>query len=384
MKICAIICEYNPFHNGHLHHIQTAKKLSGADKVVCIMSGNFVQRGEAAILEKRTRAKHAIQAGANAILELPTIYATSSAEFFAKGAIQLLSAIPNVTTLCFGAETPDKNAFLASAKLLLNEPKEVSLEIKRLLADGVSFVKARASAYEKYIQNEVLLKPNNLLGVEYTKAILQSNAKIDILPIERKGSGYSEKNLTDNFSSATAIREAIKQNEYSNLFNNLPEFTHNDMHVAKTIDLATLEKFAVLNKSKEELANITDCNEGLENAFKTVAEQNLSDFESKLTSPRYTTARIRRIALHALLGIEEQFIRTALSQPLYLRVLALKKGDKDILSLLGKSTYPLIVKNSDAKKLVGTAKEVFLKEEFADQVFAIASGNSPLYHNPLV
>ena len=131
MKICAIICEYNPFHNGHLYHIQEAKRLSGADCILCLMSGNFVQRGEEAILNKFTRAKHAVLAGADIVIELPTIFATSNAEIFAKGAISLLSAIPSVEYLCFGAETANADAFLQTAKLLNDEPDEVSFKIKQ-------------------------------------------------------------------------------------------------------------------------------------------------------------------------------------------------------------------------------------------------------------
>ena len=147
MKICGIICEYNPFHNGHLYQLREAKRLSGADAIVCVMSGNFVQRGEAAILDKYTRAKHAIMAGADVVIELPTPFATANAELFAKGATALLSAIPAVDTLCFGAENADKLAFISAARYLNEEPKEVSDKIKTAVANGVSYAKARAQAW---------------------------------------------------------------------------------------------------------------------------------------------------------------------------------------------------------------------------------------------
>ena len=129
MKICAVICEYNPFHNGHLYQLREAKKYSQADALLCIMSGNFVQRGEAAIVDKFTRAKHAVLGGADAVIELPTIFATSNAELFAKGAISILSSIPAVSTLCFGAETNNTAAFLQAAALFNAEPEEISQEI---------------------------------------------------------------------------------------------------------------------------------------------------------------------------------------------------------------------------------------------------------------
>jgi len=142
MKICAIICEYNPFHNGHLHQIRVARSLFKDHALLCVMSGNFVQRGEAAIMDKYTRAKHAVQNGADAVIELPTIFATANAELFAKGAIHILSAILEIDTLCFGAETADKNLFLKAAKLLNNEPLDVSLRLKELTSQGLSYAKA--------------------------------------------------------------------------------------------------------------------------------------------------------------------------------------------------------------------------------------------------
>lgn len=384
MKICAIICEYNPFHNGHLYHIQTAKKLSGADKIVCVMSGNFVQRGEGACLDKRIRAKHAIQAGADAVLELPTIFSTSNAELFAKGAIKLITAIPSVTTICFGAENADKDSFLNAAKILNDEPKEVSNELQQLLSNGISYAKARATAYSKYIQNDFLLKPNNSLGLAYTQALLKLNSTIEILPIERQGSGYTELGLQENFSSASAIRNELQHGNQEKILSNIPTFSCEDILSAKTPDLLALEKFAVLIKKKEEIAKVSDCTEGLENAFKQVAENGLLDFEKELTSLRYPSARIRRIALQNLLGIEKAFITQALDNDLYLRLLAVNKQNDEILSLLGQSSYPLLVRNSDTKKLTGIAREVFEKEEFCDRIYAIANNTSSLYHNPLV
>ena len=179
MKICAIICEYNPFHNGHLYQIQEAKRLSGADAILCIMSGNFVQRGEAAILDKFTRAKHAVLAGADVVVELPTPFAISNAELFAKGAISILSKIPSVTTLCFGAENASKTAFTLAARYLNDEPKEISEKIKSYASEGMSYAKARAKAWVGFLPLDLLCSPNNILALEYTRAILNANASID-------------------------------------------------------------------------------------------------------------------------------------------------------------------------------------------------------------
>ena len=212
MKICAIICEYNPFHNGHFYQLCEAKRLSGADAILCIMSGNFVQRGEAAIMDKFTRAKHAIQAGADIVIELPTVFATSNAELFAKGAIHILSSIPAVNTLCFGCETANSQAIIKAATLLLKEPKDVSQKIKLSVSNGKSYAKARAEAWENLIPKEMLASSNNILAIEYTKALLAIKSKINILPISRIGGAYNETNLQKSYSSASAIRTAIQNN----------------------------------------------------------------------------------------------------------------------------------------------------------------------------
>ena len=368
MKICAIICEYNPFHNGHLHHLKVARERSNADAIVCVMSGNFVQRGEAAIMDKYTRARHAVLAGADAVIELPAVFATSNAELFAKGAIHLISSIPAVQSLCFGAENADKTAFLLGARYLNNEPKEVSDKLKAEMEKGASYAKARAEAWAGFLPLNLLCSPNNVLGLEYTKAILASSADIDIFPIPRKGAGYSDSTLQENYSSATAIREALQNSQ--KLDGNLPNFVLDDLPKSLNSDLDALEKYAVLSTPKEEIARVCDCTEGLENAFKRAALQN-DPLEKTLTSARYTSSRIKRIALQNLLKIAETSIRESLRNPLYLNLLAIKKERKDLLSALGESTFPLLIRAHDEETLTGIAKRTFETDQFADQVYSL-------------
>ena len=368
MKICAIICEYNPFHNGHLYQLRQAKQLSGADAILCIMSGNFVQRGDAAIIDKFTRAKHAVLAGADVVIELPTVFATSNAEIFSKGAIKLLSSISSVTTLCFGAESADKNAFINAATLLNNEPQEVSNKIKQLSSTGISFAKARAEAWKDILPIDLLSSPNNILGIEYTRAILSMQANIDILPVARIGSGYNEENLQENYSSASAIRRAISKKE--ECASNLPDFVAKDLPIALEDALETLEKYALLSSSAEKIAKVCDCTEGLENALKNAAESANALVDS-LTSARYTSSRIRRIALQNLLNIPETLLRNGLNNPLYLRVLAVKNPAKDILSALSTASYPIIARPRDANLLEGVAKEIFAVDSFAEKVYSL-------------
>lgn len=368
MKICAIICEYNPFHNGHLYQMQEAKRLAKADALLCVMSGNFVQRGEAAIMDKFTRAKHAVLAGADAVIELPTIFATSNAELFAKGAVALLSSIPQVTTLCFGAETADKEAFIKAATLLNNEPTEISNKIKELSSTGVSYAKARCLAWENILPESLLSSPNNILGLEYTRAILSLGANIDILPIQRVGGAYRDGEIKENYSSATAIRNAICEGKAYE--NNLPDFVAKDVPKQVENRLEALEKYALLSTPLEEIAKICDCNEGLENALRKAA-QNEESLVASLTSARYTSSRIRRIALQNLLKIREPLIRDSLHAPLYLRILGVKKERKMLLSALSEASLPIIARPRDESALTGTAQECYAIDTFAEKVYGL-------------
>ena len=368
MKICAIICEYNPFHNGHLYQINQAKRVSNADALLCLMSGNFVQRGEAAIFEKHVRAKHAIAAGADIVLELPTVFATSNAELFAKGAIHILSSIPAVSSLCFGCETANKEQFLNAARLLNEEPKEISLTIKNALAMGTSYAKARALAWAKYISTDLLSSPNNILGIEYTKAILKKDATLDILPIQRLGGEYNDVALNKEYSSASAIRTALVNGK--SILKDVPAFVLKDLNKVCISNLETLEKYALLSRKTSEIAQICDCTEGLENALKKAAESETSIIET-LTSARYTSSRIRRIALQNLLKIDKSLIEQSLQTPLYCRVLAAKKERTDILAALSESSFPILARAHDHKMLSKAAMDCYEKDLFAEKIYGL-------------
>lgn len=387
MKICAIICEYNPFHNGHLYHLGAARRETDADFVVCIMSGNFVQRGEAAVTGKYTRAKHAVLAGADAVIELPLVFSTSSAEFFARGAIKLLSAIPDVDALSFGAESGNEEDFFRAARMLEREPAEVSAAIRRRMRKGESYIKARADAWtenaglkaDEFRENNILLslptEPNNILGVEYARAIQAYQSSIRLFPIRRIGSGYSQETLRADYPSASAVRAALERGE--SLLSGVPEYVRGDLPLTLENDLEALEKLSLLQRSAEDIKSVLDCSEGLENALKKAAEENVADIARTLTSKRYTTSRLRRVLLQNLLGISEAFIRECLDSPLYLRLLAVKKGREEVLSALGRSAYPILSRSGDEKSLKGTARACAEKERFADGVFRIVRKTLP-------
>ena len=190
MKIAVTICEYNPFHNGHLYSLEQIKKISDADAVICVMSGNFTERGDIAVMHKYTRARHAILAGADMVIELPTVFATAPAEIFAKGAVKIAECLNGERTLFFGIENGDKEGLIATADYLLRETAEFKAALKEELQAGVSFAKARYNALEKInppgIDLGYTLSPNNILALEYTKAIIERGYKTDIAPIITK------------------------------------------------------------------------------------------------------------------------------------------------------------------------------------------------------
>ena len=209
MKIVGLITEYNPFHNGHLYHIKKAKEITGADYAIVVMSGNYVQRGAPAIMPKHLRAEVALEAGADIIFELPVCYACSSAEYFAAGAVSLFEQLNCVDSLCFGSECGNYELLERLARIIADEPEEYRTVLTASLKKGKSFPRARQEALIEYLGDEslniVLEQPNNILGIEYIKALYQKHSPIHTYTIKRMVSGYHDTHLTGPYSSASAI-----------------------------------------------------------------------------------------------------------------------------------------------------------------------------------
>lgn len=391
MKICGIICEYNPFHNGHAYLLSEAKKQSGADALLCIMSGNFTQRGEMAVLDKFTRAKHAVLAGADAVIELPAVFAISPAEIFAKGAVKLLASCPSFDTLAFGCEDGDRISFLQTAKATADESRELKAAIRANLKAGMSLTKARheaiAAAHLPNADASLLSSPNNILGIEYTKALLHCNSPAQILPVKRIGGGYSDPDLLKNFSSATAIRGGVAEGKFRAIKKNVPPFVFADLKKATFSD--AYKKIAVykaLFEPAENLKKILDCTEGLENRIKALA-RGTSDYDAlvaKITTKRYISSRIRRILAAAVLGIDEDLVRQSLKTKLYLKVLAVKKERADgLFSELKRAEIPLLTRKSDENDLSPKARQTFEKDILANDLYNFMHGIESNEHRTL-
>lgn len=376
MKICGIICEYNPFHNGHAYLLERAKKESGCELTVCAMSGNFTQRGEPAFLGKYARARHAVLAGADAVIEIPAPFACAPAEIFAKGAVKLLASLPDFSSLAFGCESGNEESFLAAAKALSDESRTMKAAIREKLKKGISLIKARteAAAETEPLSAPLLSSPNNVLGVEYQKALLFFGSGARVLPVLRTGGGHADAELAKNYSSATAIREGVRLGKLRAVKRNVPEFVFDDLKNAPdTSAYKALAVYAALSRPAEQLKKILDCTEGLENRIKALAKGN-PDYDAlvgKVTTKRYISSRVRRILAAAVLGIEEELVRKSLKNKLYLNVLAVKKERADdVLPALARSEFPLLTRASDEKKLTRTAMECYEKDLLADDIYS--------------
>lgn len=347
MKIAAIICEYNPFHNGHKYQVEKLKE--EYDAIVAVMSGNFVQRGSMAIRDKWTRAEMAIKNGVDLVIELPVSYAVNTAEKFAYGAVSLVDAMGVVDTLSFGSESGDIDEFYRAAEILNNEPKEVSEKIRELLTMGECFPKAREIAYEGHINQDILKTPNNILGVEYVRALLKLNSKVKAETIKRIGSGYNEEEFSGNFSSATAIRSAIENGaDYKDAVPKSVIEILNSTEGFSEENLYNLLQYKVLTGGVEFIKNINDVSEGLENKIYRAVKDSKTflEAEEKIKSKRYTLSRIRRILVSIVLGIEKEFY-----VPDYVRVLGMNKRGQEILKEMKKiSDLDIIVKTADFDK----------------------------------
>lgn len=377
MKICAIICEFNPFHNGHAYLLEQAKKLTGCDKILCIMSGYFTQRGEIAVIDKYSRARHAVLGGADCVIELPTAFAVAPAEIFATGAVKILSSIPDVKALIFGCETDDKDLLYKTADFCLNETEDFKRTLNKGLQSGESYIKSFVSAFEQSGGcGELLKKPNNVLAVEYVKAIIKSNADLDIYPLKRIGSNYNDENLTEGLSSARAIRENLNDVKISV---NVPKYVYTDLKNTEnpTREFEKAAKLVLSRTSANELKKIYGCAEGLENTLKNLEYGTYQSIVKNATTKRYSSARIKRIICSAFLGITKNNVENFLSAPLYLSPLAVNRNCADeMLSSLSKSVYPLITNGRNAQNLQGVAKKCKKLDEFATAQWRQITGNN--------
>lgn len=383
-NVLGIIAEYNPLHNGHLFHIAQSKQLAEADFTVCVMSGNFVQRGNCSIIDKWTKTEMALLNGIDLVIELPTVYATSSAENFAEGAIKILNAIKIVDTISFGAEATDINILNRIATILYEEPKEYTALLSHELHKGLSFPKARENALLMYLHDistysNILARPNNILAIEYLKALKRTKSYIKPIAIKREKVYYNDKCIVDEYASSTAIRDLVKHNKFDDIRRVMP---NNSYHLLReefkkgnyVLDISKFEKeilYTLRKMSITEISKYPDVSEGLEYALKNAANScnNLYDLINIVKSKRYTQTRIQRILLHILLNIQDKDIQSSKKITPYVRVLGFNEKGKTLISEINKRNPKLPIITS-VKRFVDSSPNKALREMLEKDIFA--------------
>ena len=383
-NVLGIVAEYNPFHNGHLHHIEESIKNTNADYVVCVISGNFVQRGNTSIVDKWTKAKMAIACGADLVLELPTVYSISSAENFAEGAIKVLDSLGIVTHISFGIEAKELSTLNNIANVLVEEPKEYLTMLNHELSKGVSFPKARENALLVYLNDvkryaNVLNGANNILAIEYLKAMKKLKSNLNPIGIKREKVLYNDEEIVDDFASATAIRKMISNRQFNDIRKVMPNSSYVLLgrELKKGHYVIDLSKFQdeilyILRKMTiEEIKNLPDVSEGLENAIKNAANScnNIIDLVNIIKSKRYTQTRIQRILVYALLGITKKMMEDSKKATPYVRVLGYSDKGKKLISEISKANPKLNVVTS-VKKFIESSKSKVLKEMLLTDIYA--------------
>lgn len=383
-KVLGIIAEYNPFHNGHVYHLQKAKELSGADYTICVISGNFAQRGNTSIVNKWKKAEMALQNGIDLVIELPTVYSVSSAENFASGAVKILDSLGIVDAISFGTETEDFAALNNLASLLSEEPRAYRELLSKELKKGLSFPKARENAIMYYLDNDyrynnILNEPNNILGVEYLKALKRIKSSIQPVPVKREKVYYNSNNIVDEFASASGIRELLKNKNYVEVRRVVPDETYRilmkELEVGNVVlDISSYEKqilYTLRRMSTEEIVDIPDVSEGLENNIKSAAcfTNNLKDFMEIVRTKRYTQTRIQRILICALLGITKKDMELSRKCNPYVRVLGFNQRGREIISVAAKSNSKLDIITS-VKKYSDICSNRYLRRMLDVDIFA--------------
>lgn len=375
MKIAAVICEYNPFHNGHKYQIEMAREKTDCDAVVALMSGNFVQRGDFAVFDKVTRADAALCCGADLVIENPATFVLRSAEGYADAAVKTLSSLGCIDYLFFGAEHDCLDDLKRIAELLATENTEFKKLLGEYMAKGNSFPRARASAVSGILgkeAEEILGKPNNLLAIEYLKALIRQKSNLEPVLIQRICADHHSMTPNGAFASATYIREQILNGNYDALklvpkeveeaYSNSVPFS--DSAAGKAI------MSAVCLMPKEKLKMTPDISEGLENKIKDAVMncQSLDKIYESVKSKRYAYSRLRRAILCAFLGITEDDAKLS---PKYIKPIAFNDVGQEVLNMAKKTASLPIAKNARAILKDSDAMSIWHRELEFDRIYEI-------------
>ncbi|MGC6770408.1 nucleotidyltransferase [Enterococcus sp. LJL51] len=369
MKACGIIVEYNPFHNGHIYHIQKAQEASQAEVVVAVMSGNFLQRGEPAIIDKWKRAEEALSNGVDLVIELPAEWAVQSADYFARGGVKLLHAL-KCQYLCFGTDSSGEVDYQAFGQFSANNQQLIEEKYKELADKRLSYPQQMTAVYQALYPELPLdfSSPNHILGLSYAKENALYKEPMKLLPINRKGAHYNEVNLQPRFSSATAIRKAVLTKHFSEIETTVPKQTSNDLAQGPLVSWENywpLLQYKLISTSIEELQLVYQMNEGLEYRLKEMAvrAENFQQFIELVKTKRYTWTRLQRLAVYTLLNSSNEAVQQGWDNS-YLRVLGMTEAGQKYLSV-HKKDFELPLLTRQAKSM--------------EQLFAAGLTNDRIY-----
>ena len=380
MKVLGIVVEYNPFHNGHLFHLQKAKELIRPDYTIAVMSGNFCQRGEPAIIDKFSRAEIALKMGVDVVFELPTVYAIQDAGGFARGAIGVLDGTGVVTDIVFGSESNDIEFLKKIAEILHEQPDLYNQFLHEELKKGYSFPNARKYALMRYVEELKIMDPekvkliersNDILGLEYVRAILDLGSNITPHTIKRVGADYKEEEFKGRLSSATSIRKLIRERKMDLVRESVPEESFEvicrELEEGRgPVFLEDMEKLLLgimRLKDRDDFSKLYGFSEGLDERFHRFSRvsSNIEEFMEKVKSKRFTFTRIRRLMLYVLFEMRKDFVeRSNEKGPQYLRILGFTESGRKLLSKMKKvSKLPIVSTVSLYRKVLEKA----LKDE---------------------
>ena len=393
MIIASVIAEYNPFHNGHRYLLEKARQLTGADFLIVIMSGSFVQRGAPACLGREVRTRMALAGGADLVIGLPCYASVSSAAFFAGAAVSILDQLGCVDYLCFGCEDPQADLLQKTASLLLDEPDSYQQILKKDLSLGMNFPSARADAVKRLAGTDcarILEDPNNILAVEYIKALLSLNSSIRPLPIKRTGSSYHDEEAGCGYPSAAAVRRLIMQGKTGKIKHLLP--TESFRLLFSTNDAAEADRDMLPDPAFLESDDFTDmlCLRLIENmddleefcgvspAFADRIRSmqpkmtSLSDLAQQLAARNFTGTGINRALFHILLNHRKNILSAWREDQYsgYIPLLVIRKNASAVLgSICPSAKVDLVIRTRDTDKIRGTARQIMKSDQLAEEIY---------------
>lgn len=374
MKITGIVCEYNPMHNGHLHHIRQTR-LNGATHIIAVMSGNFVQRGETAVMDKFRRASLALKGGADLVIEIPAVYCLSSAEFYARGAVSIMNALGCVDEISFGSESGDIKLLSEIARAAASIPQET---LKAAMEKGMTYPAALSSAIAARYGKEISAaasSPNNILAIEYLKALDFLGSDIKPFTVSRHGAGHDSDSTSGEFASASYIRECMAgQKDFGGF---IPGYVRQeyencrlDGKISRMENLERIILYKLRTAPLSELKNLPDVGQGLEYRLKQLAEAgSVAQLLESIKTKRYTMARLKRILLNMLIGTTQEDLQTL---PPYARILAMNERGREILGMCKNSSIPVSTSLSKLSQTGKAAERFAFIEGTASDVYGLS------------